>query len=223
VSVADLGLEWDSDFATGCTQPQAESMFSIVSGSLRVNSNDAVTAGADADFSARWYLSGLVEHLVAWSGRIQRIATGSGANNSDWFAFRVIPIDTSTGLVSAPTGKAGTNTGLFFGASSTAFNIGSNFYETTPSNFTLRSDFVEYDMSFKDYAENSSSGGGLIKYDTGTSYAGSTSASTIIDSGSYDFADTDKARIAIEIVHSAASTNQFELDIPRGRILAPLA
>lgn len=82
-AVSDLGLVWDETYASGITEAQALAALSIDgSGNLNIDTAAAVSAGADADFSCRFWLSG--ENLLLpgqqWSWRA--LVNDNGNSNS---------------------------------------------------------------------------------------------------------------------------------------------
>jgi hypothetical protein len=75
---------------SGATEAEAEAAFSLDSGSLVFDTDDAVAAGADADFDCRWIFTEMPEHVQARffcsRAELEVLERAAGTGNATFFA-----------------------------------------------------------------------------------------------------------------------------------------
>lgn len=205
-------LEWDSVFASGTTQAQAEAGLSVNAGDLEFASADAVTAGADADFSARWWVTSLLLPGSQADARVERlvIPAADTAPLSNWrWGFHHFA-NSAAASPSTPS-DFGTYTTSFLGHEltnkSTTNRIGASLWGVGGLNF-----FAEFARTHI-YVPRRAETGGSNQYATvvraGTSYASSTGVFTQLDTtrgvGFSEFDPARRFRFALEVVAAAGA------------------
>lgn len=207
VDKADLltRLEWDPLFASGCTQAQAEAGLSVNAGDLEFSSAAAITAGADADFKARWWLTGFMLPGSAMDARCERlvIPVSSAAPLSFWKWGERHFANSAAASPSTP-GDFGTYTDSFLGhwlqSQSTSNRIVSRLWGTQG-----QQNYGEFIRTHHHVIRRAECGG-LNQYATvargGVDYATTTVSFTQLDStrgaGFSEFDPTRRVRMCLE-------------------------
>lgn len=103
-SIDDLQLTFQSDLSSGCTEAQALAALSIVSGALDIDPAAAVTAGADSDFNAEWFIGPAIAAQAEMYTTWKMDASGFGYGGYVLAGFYHYPDDETT-VPERPTGS----------------------------------------------------------------------------------------------------------------------
>lgn len=219
-SLDALGLAWDASFASGCTEAQALAALSVDSDDLLVTMADAVTAGADGDFSARWWLSGgsLLLPGICWSWRMQVADVGSSASGPYGYLGLVLYHCDSDGVpaVSPLTGHSSSESGtLIRSYTGSATQVGRRVFGASWS-YALTAVFCRADNVLGRDSETGARDGQTVKMHA-SSYTTTTTTQTQLDSRNEGqlWPSASRFRLALVLDHDGTSTQQITARIPR--------
>jgi hypothetical protein len=224
-------LEWDSSFAVGATQAEAEAALTVNAGDMEIDTGAAVTAGADADFKARWWITEKFLAQMNFDLRAERIATGTNATTPHaiirWCAHHFASDAAANPSTPSDFGLYSDSwIGIELRSHNANFSTARGIYDSTPTS-TLVSDFLRFHADL--YRSNEIVGTfttPLILH-AGATYALSTNTASTSDGqrGIGDkFADSRRFRFALEIDPEAGAAmgvggaDRMQVRIPRFRL-----
>ena len=220
-------LEYDPDFESGTTQAQAEAALTVDSGDMELDTTAAVTAGADADFKARWWFTGFVLPQMSCGIRAEKLDTGLNST-APHGRVRLCAQHFASDVAASPSipSDFASYTGTWIGFEVTTDNLNFRFSGALFGSpvLSLGLAFRRAQMQLNQFMEiNGSSDQPLISHHA-ASYAASSGTQALSDAGrasGTSYAAGRRFRFALEIDPDAGAdtgaggNDVIKLKIPR--------